>query len=310
MSQIDVYVNFRHSAEMTDAQPRDLIVPAGDGFALAATLTPAHQIAATPPAAIVIIGSAAAVPRRYYARFAQYAAERGIPVLTFDYRGVGGSRPTSLKGFKARMRDWGETDIPGVLAWAHRTHPQQRILWLGHSYGGFGTGLAYNNALIRRQLSVATFSGHWPMMRGLERYRVAALMGFAVPPLVRAMGRFPGRLMGAEDLPRDVFLEWARWVMTPHFVFGDETLASRRHFATFTAPMRFAQIEDDAWGSDEAVRHMMGQWPAAAERSLWHVRVTDSGAKHIGHLGFFRAEFRDTLWLAALNWLLDDRPVG
>lgn len=283
---------------------RELKIPADDGFELSATVAAAERSAGNDLKAVAVIGSAAAVPRSYYARFARFLADEGITALTFDYRGVGGSRPNTIKSFKARMRDWGELDIPGVLAWVHRTLPDRRLVWIGHSFGGFGTGLARNNGLISRQLAVASMSGHWRMMRGFERYRVAALMGYAAPPLVRALGYFPGRWMGsAADLPRDVFLEWRRWVMTPHFIFGDETLVSKRYFAEFRAPIRFVQVEDDPWGTDEAVRHLMGQWPNAKERSLWTVTRAEAGVSRIGHLGFFRAEHRTTLWPKAAAWL-------
>ena len=80
-------------------------------------------------------------------------------VLTFDYRAIGGSRHGSLVGSTVRMRDWGSLDVPGVLAWAARTYPGRPIQWVGHSMGGFATGLAHNNHLIARQLNVATLSG-------------------------------------------------------------------------------------------------------------------------------------------------------
>jgi predicted alpha/beta hydrolase len=41
-----------------------------------------------------------------------------------------------------RMRDWCILDVPGVLAWAAREHPGRPIHWVGHSMGGFATGLA------------------------------------------------------------------------------------------------------------------------------------------------------------------------
>lgn len=291
---------------MTDAATQDIRIPADDGYGIGGTLTTAGsgERRVDGPKIVVVIGSAAAVPRSYYARFARFIAQRGVPVLTFDYRGIGGSRPAMLQGFPARMRDWGEKDIPGVLAWTNAKFPKHRIHWIGHSYGGFGTGLAHNNHLVRRQLAIATMSGHWKMMQGLERYRVALLMGYVAPPLVRALGYFPGMLMGSEDLPRDVFLEWARWVMTPHFIFGDESLISCRHFATLKAPMRFVRMEDDPWASEEGVRHMMGQWPAATERSLWQVTPAEAGGARIGHLGFFRQAFHGTLWPVAADWLL------
>ena len=293
---------------MTDTvTTTDLKIAADDGFELAASLTigeTSPELKSGREPIVVVIASAAAVPRSYYARFARFIAHRGVAVVTFDYRGIGGSRPVSLLGFTARMRDWGEIDVPGVLEYVHREYPGHQIHWAGHSYGGFATGLAHNNHLVARQLAVATMSGHWALMQGFERYRVAAMMGYVLPPLVRVLGYFPGRLMGAEDLPQGVFLEWARWVMTPDFIFGDATLTATRHFQTFKAPIRFVQIEDDAWTSDAAVRHLMAHWPQAAERSHWQATVAESGALHIGHLGFFRSEFRDTLWPKAADWLL------
>jgi predicted alpha/beta hydrolase len=44
-------------------------------------------------AGAVVINSATATPQAYYYRYAQYLARAGIPVLTYDYRGVGRSRP-------------------------------------------------------------------------------------------------------------------------------------------------------------------------------------------------------------------------
>ena len=35
----------------------------------------------------------------------------------------------------------------------------------------------------------------------------------------------------------------------------------------------------------------------------WRIRLADSGARRIGHHGFFRSEHRDTLWPAAAEWL-------
>src|ERR1700709_998747 len=98
-------------AALDDVFIDDITFPATDGYLLGATLF-------LPRGAkrhAVLINSAAAVPRRIYRGFAGYLARRGCAVLTYDYRGTGGSRqkamvgynqPTSLGGFKASMSDW------------------------------------------------------------------------------------------------------------------------------------------------------------------------------------------------------------
>ena len=300
-----------HASETApDAAPpaavagREIAVPARDGIELAATLFE-PGMAAAGDAPLVVIGGATAVRRGYYARFAAYLAETGHPVLTFDYRGIGGSRRGSLVGSTVRMRDWCILDVPGVLDWARRAYPERPIHWVGHSMGGFATGLADNNRLVARQLNVATLSGYWGRMAAPERYRVRLLMGYLAPPIVWAKGYFPGVLMGGEDLPGPAFLEWMRWCMAPEFLFGDETLAERRHFGEFRAPVRFVQVADDPWGTPAAVGHMAEHFTASADRSIWRVTPAEAGVQKIGHFGFFRPDLRDTLWKAAADWLLE-----
>ena len=282
---------------------RELTVPAEDGYPLAATLfEPASLSSAAAP--LVAVAAGAGILRRFYARFATYLAGRGHPTLTFDYRAIGGSRHGSLAGSKVRMRDWCVLDVPGVLAWAARFCPERPIHWVGHSMGGFATGLAHNNRLIARQLNVATLNGYWGRMAVPERYRVLALMGGMGPLVVRACGYMPGRMMGGEDMPGPAFLEWRGWCMTPGFLFDDDGLAERANFARLTAPLRCVQIADDPWGTPAAVADMTARYSASADRSTWRVTPGEAGLDRIGHFGFFRSEARDGLWRPAADWLL------
>src|SRR6185369_11156839 len=81
---------------------------ATDGFPLHGTLYEGGADA-------ILVASALGVKRRYYDAFAQAANQRGFTVLTFDYRGIGESRPSSLRGFDANMRDWGAIDLPAAI---------------------------------------------------------------------------------------------------------------------------------------------------------------------------------------------------
>jgi predicted alpha/beta hydrolase len=290
----------------TGIASRELTIPAEDGLALAATL---YEPARPPPpgAPIVVVAPGAAILRRFYGRFAAFLAEQGHLALTFDYRDIGGSRRGSLVGSPVRMRDWCILDVPGVLTWAQSTYPDRPIHWLGHSMGGFATGLARNNHLIARQLNVATLSGYWGRMAAPERYRVLVLMGYAAPLVVRVLGYLPGRLMGGQDMPGPAFLEWRGWCMTPEFLFADPTLPETRHLASLRAPLRFLQIADDPWGTEAAVGHMAGHFTGSVDRSVRRVTPAEAGAKTIGHFGFFRPEMRETLWKGAVDWLLAPR---
>jgi predicted alpha/beta hydrolase len=290
------------AAPEAPAAGEELRIAAEDGRLLAATLfQPPEGAPATAPLTIVAGGTG--IPRRYYARFAAWLAERGRPTLTFDYRDTGDSRPGSITGSKVRMRDWCILDVPGVLAWGTHQRSGRPLHWVGHSLGGFATGLAHNNRLIARQLNIAALSGYWRNMATPERYRVLLAMGGLGPLIVHARGYFPGVLLGGEDLPGPAFLEWRRWCMSPGFLFDDPTLPEAANFARLRAPVRFGQVEDDTWATPAAVAAMAARFTGAAERSTWSIRLADSGARRIGHHGFFRSEHRDTLWPAALAWL-------
>lgn len=281
---------------------REVQIPAVDGRLLAATLFEPRSPAAERATPTIIAGGAG-IARRYYARFGAYLAERGRPALTFDYRDIGGSRSGALRGSSTRMRDWCILDVPGVLTWMAQEYPERPVHWVGHSMGGFATGLAHNNRLIARQLNIATLSGYWRNMAAPERYRVRFLMGGFAPLVVAMLGYLPGALMGGEDMPGPAFLEWRRWCMTPESLFGDRDLAEKVNFASFSAPVRFGQVEDDVWGTPAAVDAIAARFTGSTEKSTWHIRLADAGADRIGHHGFFRAEFRDPLWAPAVDWL-------
>jgi predicted alpha/beta hydrolase len=312
--RLDVYVNFTNGAAMLDdaqrsqvpatgqVRARDIQIQAEDGSLLAASFfAPPHGASATAP--LTVIAGGAGIARGYYGRLAAWLAERGRPALTFDYRDIGGSRSGSIKGSQVRMRDWCILDVPGVIAWTAREHPGRPLNWIGHSMGGFATGLAHNGNLIARQLNVGTLSGYWRNMAFPELYRVRLMMGTLGPLVVRACGYLPGPLLGGEDMPGPAFLEWRHWCMSPDFLFDDPTLPEAANVPRFRAPLRFGQVEDDPWGTPAAVESIASRFTGSVDRTIWRIRLSDAGVPRIGHHGFFRSECRNTLWPAAVRWL-------
>src|ERR1700730_15144087 len=121
----------------------DFRLIARDAFSLAAT----QFVPAGPVRAAVVVNSATAVPRKIYRGFAGYPAERGFAVVTYDYRGIGESRPASLVGFAARMRDWAALDATAALDHVRAAWPNVPIHAVGHSVGGQAIGLLDNNEM-------------------------------------------------------------------------------------------------------------------------------------------------------------------
>jgi len=278
----------------------DLRIPISDGFRLAVTLyTPSGLSRSNDYMAL--IAPAAAVKRSYYEQYARFLAEEGFSVVTFDYRGVGGSRPNHLSGFEAYMHEWGEKDIAGVIEWMEYRLHSKRLLIIAHSVGGQLVALASNNFLINAMLIVASQSGYWKLYRSPERYRQYIFSKAIVPILTKIYGFLPAKILG-EDLPKGISLEWARWSQIPNYLFGDDQLPSRYNVAQFRAPILAYSFEDDKWASPEAVDNLMTFYSNSYILRR-HVSPADLAAPFVGHFGFFKPKFRETLWCETLKWL-------
>jgi predicted alpha/beta hydrolase len=279
---------------------QDTSITARDGYELAATVF----APGTPPRAAVLVNSATAVSRKIYRGFAAYLAERGGAAVTYDYRGIGGSRPRSLKGFDASMRDWAALDVAAAIDHVHGVWPAVPLLMVGHSFGGQALGLAPNNARVARALFVAAQAGYWRLFAPPENYRAYGLMRLIGVPVTHMLGYTPGRLGIGEDLPKGVFLEWTKWVGRPRYFFDDPTLDALANFPRFTGDLRAIRIADDSWATAPAVDMLLSGF-TGARRERVEITPRDVGAKKIGHFGFFRPEHRETLWRGAADWLLD-----
>ena len=285
----------------------DIIVPAADGYPLAATLFLPRRAKRH----AVLINAATATPRKIYRRFAGYLAQRGCAVLTYDYRGIGGSRPRdvvghdqpkSLVGFKASMADWAALDATAAVAWMRERYHALPLTYVGHSFGGQALGLLANNAEVSRALLIASQAATWRLMAAPERYRVYAAMNLVGVPLTRVLGYAPGWAGIGEDLPKDAFLQWARWVTSPRYLFDDGDLSALKNFANFTGALRALCIADDPWATRPAVELLCSGF-TSIKSEIITVTPKDTGVSKIGHFGFFRPEHRDTLWRGAAEWI-------
>jgi len=276
-----------------------LRIHALDGFELAATLyepAPRKRQAAT-----VLINSATAVRRRYYDAFARYLAGEGLRVVTYDYRGIGGSRPRSLSRFAARLRQWAEEDQGGVLDWISARLQPRKLLVVGHSVGGQIVGLAPGNERIHGMVGVAAQSGYWGHWPSPSRYRMALRWYLAVPLASRIFGYVPGWLGIKEDLPGGVAREWAEWCRRPDFLFEGHD-ERRRGYERFAKPFLAYSFEDDDYAPRAAVESLLDAYREARVDHR-HVTPREVGAPAIGHFGFFRERFRETLWRESASWL-------
>ena len=278
---------------------RSVQIPASDGYPLAASL---HEPDAAPRAAL-IISSGAAMPQRVFSRFAAFCTGYGLASVTYDYRGIAGSAPPSLAGFPARMRDWALLDLTGVIAWARERFAGLPLLYAGHSFGGHALGLNEHNNAFRCALLVASMSGYWRNFAGLEGARTFFLMNVLAPPVLGLFGYMPGSLGLGQNMSAGVFREWARWCRMKNYFFDDPTLPETRNFATFNGAIRVAAMEDDPWTTPAAVHSLFSRF-INADVEMVRYDPAALGIGKVGHFGFFRPQFRETLWQENVDWLV------
>ncbi len=278
-----------------------VMIPARDGYPLGAMLRLPRRV---PPVGLVLISAATAVPARYYDPFASALAEHGFAALTYDYRGIGASRPPKLRGFGARMRDWIDLDAEGVIRWAQAAHPDLPLLAVGHSLGGHAIGLCDSSrhlagaALVSSAVAWIGYIQSTP-----ERLRVGGLLRVAGPALVLALGYAPMRRLGmGEDLPGPAFREWAHWIGRRRYFFDDTTMNAAARFARVRVPLLLIGADDDPWTPAASI-DLLGSYFASATCSRWQIAPSSTTGR-VGHAGFFRKEHRHTLWPRLIAWLL------
>lgn len=272
-------------------------VVARDGFRLGATLfRPQASSGRT-----VQIHAAAGVRQEYYADFARFLASRGFTAVTFDYRGVGRSAPAHVRDLRARMQDWALLDAPAVLDFVSSSFPGTKHLAVGHSFGGQSFAVMPGAERLAGVLAVASQSCYWRHWRGVDRFGIWLLTRALLPGATRIAGYFPGALLRrGENLPAGVALEWASWCSHPRYLVG--ALGLEKRAAAFRAPLRLLAMSDDlVYAPPAAAQGLLDLYPNARKELKW-VAPRDAGAR-IGHFGFFKERFRDTLWEDAARWL-------
>ncbi|MED5622286.1 alpha/beta hydrolase family protein [Ideonella sp. BN130291] len=275
-----------------------------DGFELSGSL---YGDASAAQAALLIV-PAMGVSQRYYAEFADWLATQGFVVFSFDYRGMGASRPTalkkSLKGLDADVVTWAEKDTAAALAWLDaQVGPQMQIHWLGHSLGGQIFGLVPNRERISRMVTVGTGSGYWLQNSPRLRNYVWWLWYFVTPVALPLFGYFPGKaLKKVGDLPHGVMAQWRRWCLHRDYLMSEPGTSWRERYAAIRTPILSLSFTDDEFMSAQNTASLHGFY-ANAPREMRRIAPADLGVQRIGHFGFFRKHFAQTLWPQVPQWL-------
>ena len=282
-------------------------IAAMDGYMLGGVL---HEPADSAiPQCAVVFNCGGGIPADRYTRFAKFLASQGIPTLTYDYRGIGASRPARLRGFVATVEDWSDLDCSGAIAWLRARYPQVELVGLAHSVGAMVLGAATNSSELSRLAFIGAHTGYFGDYRPLYRAPMAVLWHGVMPMLAHGLGYFPGRVLRLGDnIPAGVALQWAsrrspdlRPKSKGPGRERTELLLSR--YAEIHAPVYALSFTDDAFATEKGTRRLLSMYSAATARH----DVLDPasvGLGKIGHFGFFRRVNGPTLWPILMPFLV------
>ena len=260
------------------------------------------------PEGSVIINPATGVLARYYHRYAQFLAGHGFDVLTYDYRGIGLSRPQRLRGSRYRWRDWGERDFDAALQWLAGYRRSGPLMVVGHSVGGFLPGLAEHAPMMDRMLTVGAQYAWWGDYLPHRRAALFFKWHVAMPAITALCGYFPGRRLGwLEDLPKGVANEWS--FRGPRFERSHpaaERQDALRRMAAVRAPILAIAVSDDELGTVPAVRRTLNYY-TGAQSILVSLHPIDLGRDRTGHFGLFHDSYKESFWVDTLSWLREGR---
>jgi len=242
----------------------------------------------------VIMNCATGAKQTYFWKFAQYIANKGIRVFTYDYSGIGQSAPKSLKGYQTSASQWGESDLTAVINYVSHHFAYKKLILINQSIGGQIACLSPSIHKVDGMVHVASQTGYWKQWPLRYRYLLyfnwQMLVGFS-----HIFGYFPGKSMGImENLPKGVALEWAKWGKSPNYLFDHISPEEKARYETIKTPLLSYSFSDDTTAPYNTVQWLNTRFKNCTLIDK-HIHPEEIGLKKIGHFGFFRTKCQP-LW--------------
>ncbi|MCW3159900.1 alpha/beta hydrolase family protein [Chryseobacterium oryctis] len=252
---------------------------------------------------LLLINSATGVKQQIYFSFAQFFSENGFTIITYDYRGIGLSKPEKMKGFNASMRIWGSKDFKSLTDYIKTEFPDYEKYCLGHSVGALILGMNEDAEIFNEFIFVGTqnaFVGHLKFRTKIEAY-----LGFGIvqPLTTRLLGYFPAHWFGlGESLPKNCAYDWRTLILNKKSTNG--LLEKIDDYSKNLNQKVFViRAEDDVWLTEKGVKSLLNDTYHNLQPTYRLVKTTESEKGEIGHVNFFRS-YNKKLWNIILNELI------
>jgi len=249
---------------------------------------------------VLLINSATGVKQQIYFSFAQFFASQGFTVITYDYRGIGLSKPQKMKNFEASMRIWGNQDYKALTQFIINNFPDHQKFCIGHSVGALILGMNKDSEIFDEFFFVGTqnaFIGHLKW-----RTKIEAMLGFGIvqPLFTELFGYFPAHWFGlGESLPKNCAYDWRILILNRKST--NKLLLKMDDFSKDLKQKVFViQAEDDVWLTEKGVKSLLNDTYPNLKPTYRLIKTSESEKGEIGHINFFRS-YNKNLWEIIFN---------
>lgn len=281
-------------------------------WSLAVSEFPAHGR----PRGVVVAGHAMMCNRRTLDRprgrgLASTLAKAGLHVYTFDVRGHGESNPQSAAaaGGQWTYDDVLNGDIPAVIDWAQKRHPDLHLGVLGHSLVGHASLLWLGITPRAKVDALVLYAANlWlPRLeprRGRWLRKRATLAAWKI--VSRLFGYYPAQRMrmGTDDEPLSLVNDFYRWAKTDSCLRLKDGLDYLEGRAKVSAPvLAIVGDRDHLLCVEECAARFLAPVPNHTMRRV-------SGADHMTLVT--KEEISRPAWEETAAWLVAklDKPLG
>lgn len=261
----------------------------------------------TDPKAVVQFNGGTGAKKEFYLAFVNYLAEHGYVVCLWDYRGIGQSAPSTLRGCTYQYRDYGLQDMPAIRRFLENRYPNLPLLLVGHSAGGQQIAFSEGVASYKGLVAIAVSTGYLKPMPWLFKLKYLYFF-YCFTPLSHLIWQCvrAKRFGIMEDLPTPVVKEWRQWCSKLDYFF-DPAFANKTvpvdRYESLPFPVHVFWTVDDDISNEANIQQFWSHIKSDRGISFRKIVPEEMGVRMINHFGFFKKHFRETLWKEALDQL-------
>ena len=254
---------------------------------------------------VLLINSATGVKQQIYFSVAQFFADHGFTVITYDYRGIGLSKPHKMRGFEASMRVWGTTDYKALTDYIKSNFEDYKKYCLGHSVGALILGMNPDSEIFEEFIFVGTQNAFVGNLRLKTKIEADLVFGIVQPLFTLLLGYFPASWFGlGESLPSGSAFDWRILILNKKST--NKILEKSADFSKkLKQKVLVIRAEDDAWLTEKGVKSLLENTYPNLRPTYRPISPSESEKGEIGHVNFFRS-YNRKLWKILLERLEAD----